>query len=386
MQVNNIKPFLLFLAILATSCIKSYEPLISSGDVFKVVVSGVVSDRDGNQTVSISLTSRINSPEPKPMPGCTVTIADIQGHRFPMTDLNDGNYHGFISPSYLVKGNAFLVEVTTPDGDEIISDNDPYTTGPEVDSVFYTLKEIPTGNPNKSTKGIQFYVNLDAGATDSRFYRWEAFETFEYHSDYLREWYYDGRLHHISPPDSSLRVCWLTLMVRDVFALSTQNLAENKYTLFPLHFVNNKTARLVYGYSLLVNQYSLSEQAYNYWDQLRTNSTNEGGLYEKQPLSTKGNLRNLTHPDQDVLGYFGVSSLHSKRIFVSNVENLELEYISPCTMNPLGQWGLADVNPKLFPIYLLGDFKGWQPIIMAKSCVDCTSLFGINVKPEFWPY
>jgi hypothetical protein len=387
-QTKNI--FLFFLAtFMMTSCIKPFDPVIGAGDANKLVVSGVVTDFNGDQKVTISKSISITSikREERPLPGCIVIISDVKGHQFPLIDSSDGNYYGRIDPQYLTTGSSFKIEILTPDGSKIVSDYDRLSACPVVDSVYFIRKDLPTIDPAKFVKGIQFYVDLKGKSSDSRLYRWEAVETFEYHADYPIEWYYDGIVRHVTPPDYSKDTCWQTLLVRDIYTVSTKNLAENKYQMFSLNFVDNTTSRLVYGYSLLVNQYSLSDSAYNYWTQLRTNSTDEGGLYDRQPLSSKGNLHNLTHPDQDVLGFFGASSVKSKRIFVRNVENLDLEYLSSCVPDAIRQWGgLADYNHLPKPIYLLGDAKGWKPYILAEECVDCRAKGGKIVKPDFWIY
>jgi hypothetical protein len=389
LKINHILIFFVT-TLMLTSCIKPFDPEIAAGDSSKLVVSGLVTDAIGYQKVTISRSTSISAikHEEKPLPGCTVTISDDKGHQFLMTDSTDGNYFCRIDPQYLTTGSYFMVEILTPDGSKIISDYDRLSACPLVDSVYYVRKDLPTTDPAKFDKGIQFYVDLDGNTSDSRYYRWEAVETFEYHAEYPIEWYYDGlNVRHKFPPDYSKDTCWLTKLISDVFTISTENLAENKYQQIPLHFVDNSTERLLNGYSLLVNQYSLSDSAYKYWNQLRINSTNEGGLYERQPLASKGNLHNLTHPAQDVLGFFGVSSVKSKRIFIQKVENLEVVHLSECFPTPLTKYGFSDVAivyaPK--PVYLLGDSTGWKPIVLNAECVDCTASFGKNVKPVFWP-
>jgi hypothetical protein len=371
--------------LVVASCIKPYDPGIQSGDEKKLVISGLVSTLDGNQVVSVSLTSPINKPGKNPVPGCTVTIKDNAGRLFPMIDSSNGNYYTRIDPQYLVPGSSFQLQVITPDGNTIVSDFDSLTSGPAVDSVYYIRKDIPTTNPSQPIKGIQFYVNLNASSTDSHYYRWECSETWEHHADYPIEFYYSGMIHHVSPPDYSKNVCWSTLTVRNVFTLKTTGLSSNRYRLLPLHFVDNKTSRLVYGYSLLVNQFSLSHAAYEYWNQLRINSTNEGGLYERQPLAANGNMHNLTHPDQEVLGFFGACSVSSKRIFVSNVPGLEMEYYSKCSTSPLNPYQLTSFNALEYPIYLMLDSLGFPSILMSKDCVDCRASSGTTTKPAFWP-
>ncbi len=368
-----------------TSCIKSYEPGIATSDVHKLVVSAVVTDGDGNQSVSLSVASTINKPEDTPLAGCVVSISDSLGHQFPMTDGGNGTYHGYIDPVYLFAGNAFRIDILTPDGSAVQSDFDRLAPVTTVDSVYALPRDIPTTDPAKPVTGLQFYADLSGGNTDSRLLRMELIETWEYHADYPIEWYFDGKLHHLIPPDYSKDTCWISLLVRNIYILSTQNLSENKYNLFPLNFVDNITSRLLYGYSLRVNQYSLSPAAYNYWNLLKVNSTDAGGLYERQPMATRGNLRNLTHPEQDVLGFFGASMVQSKRIFLKGSRSLASEYYSPCATIPLSPYGFKDLDPMTYPVYLVGDRNGWQPTIMHANCVDCRASGGKTQKPDFWP-
>jgi hypothetical protein len=61
-------------------------------------------------------------------------------------------------------------------------------------------------------------------------------------------------------------------MADEFYVLTTSNLVENKYIGFPLNSVDNHSNKLIYGYSMLVYQYAMSEAAYQYWEQMRSNS------------------------------------------------------------------------------------------------------------------
>jgi hypothetical protein len=180
-------------------------------------------------------------------------------------------------------------------------------------------------------------------------------------------------------------VCWRTLRIPDIFTLTTDNLAENRYEKYSLHFVNNLTSRLAYGYSLLVRQFALSRAAFIYYENLRVNSNPQGGLYDKQPLAIQGNLHNMTHPEKDVLGYFSASAARSKRIFIYPILDLPLMFDSYCDPIPLRN-GLKAIKPKDYPAYLLGNSQGYSLTWMDNECVNCLLLGGINVKPDFWPH
>lgn len=381
MHRNSVIYIIALFALMLTSCIKPYEPFIESKDAKKFVISGQVVKGEDVQNINVSVTSPISEPEYIPVTGCLVTISDNKGNNFEAADQFDGNYTFHIPESNLSTGTSFMLTVVTPDGINIASDFDTLNECPEIDTVYYSFDEVPTTDPEIFKNGLQFYVDLNAENTSSHNFRWEAVETWEYHSSWPIEWYYDGSVHHVYPPDYSRMVCWRTEMVKNIFTLSTENLEQNLYKSFPLHFVDNfSTPRLVYGYSLLIRQFALSNAAYSYWEKLRINSSDQGGLYDKQPLAIRGNLRNVTNPDQDVLGFFGATSMKSKRIFVNNVAT---EYAMDCSPIPLR--GFYEITPRDYPAYLYGDEYGYSLAMLIPECVDCLILKGTNVKPEFWP-
>ncbi|MBE0650630.1 MAG: DUF4249 domain-containing protein [Bacteroidales bacterium] len=378
------KIILLFILLAFSSCVKIYSPKIEGADLNKYVVSGQITLGEDTQTVNVSLTSSINKPTYIPLLGCTVHILDNKDNTFPLVDMGNGDYSTMIDPKYMVPGKAFKVVVIVPDGDSIVSDYDTLSVVPPVDSIYYLRKDIVSPVPYQSKVGIQFYLDFKGANSDSRYYKWNVYETWEYHAEYPLEYYYDGTVHHIFPPDYSKFTCWDTRKIPEVFTLSTENLSQNVYNNIPLQYVDNKTPKLANGYSMLVEQLALSKEAYDYWDQLRINSTQQGGLYEKQPIVIKGNLRDITHPDKEVLGFFGAASASFKRIFISQVPGLTLNYVIPCTTIVLKR-GYIMIPPSAYPAALMASQNGPLPIWLSQICVNCLLQGGTNVKPSFWP-
>ncbi len=385
MHQTRINILTIFITAFITSCINPYDPDIDEVKISKYVVNGLVSDRDEIQSVLVSIASDVGEPRFIPVEGCRIAISDNQGNVFPLTESGAGNYSVRIDRSHLLPGISFKVEINVPGGTRIESDYDMMPDCPDIDSVYFIRRDIIMGDPLDAVKGIQFYIDLDGSNSETRFFRWEVEETWEYRVPYPREWYYDGQVHHIFPPDYSRQVCWSTEHVQQIFTLSTAGLVQNKYEKLPVNFVDNTGPKLVYGYSLLVSQFSLSEASFSYWDRMRDNNFEQGGLYDQQPMTITGNLHNITFPDQQVLGFFGASSVKSKRIFVKEVENLDIEYVPPCSRYPL-RMGFRELKPEDIPVYLFGDEYGFSLIIMGDECVDCLVLGGRNFKPEYWPW
>ena len=375
--------YLILLLILA-SCIKAYNPNFKDNATQKYVVQGMVSNQEGWQEIDISISSSLSQIGYFPIEGCQVEIIDDENNKFDLEEYEKGKYRVWMSQEYLVVDRSYKTRIVLPNADILESSYDQMPAGPEIEDVFFEIKDLPTSEPDEWIKGIQYYTNLKANNEQSRFYRWQITETWEFHSAYPKEFYYDGVVNHIFPPDYSDFYCWTTRAVDEIFTLSTQSLSENEYANLPLHYVSNTTERLSVLYSFMLRQIALSEAAYQYWDELRINNTIGEGLYASQPLAIKGNIVNTTNPDMEVLGFFQASSETSKRIFTEPIDQLELDYSDKCSPALLRK-GLLEITPNMYPAWLMEDRGFWIPVLMNDECVDCTLRAGKTEKPIFWP-
>ena len=385
--MRNSLLYTIGLLFVLSSCIKPYKPNLDDNAINKYVVQGMVSSVEGYQMVNVSTTSDINLAVYYPVTGCAITIIDDLGNNFELEAFEDGDYRVWMDQAYLLPGRSYKVRVAVPNGDIIESDFDLMPEGPsEVGPVYWELATIQTDNPEYIKYGIQLYTDFDASQDDGLYYRWKCTETYEYHTQYPLEFYYDETgVNQVSPPDSSQMVCYKTTVIEDIFTLSTINLSSPSFQRFPLNFVQNTSSRLEIIYSLLVDQIALSVEAYNYWDKLKINLEQSGGLYTSQPLAVKGNLTNTSNPDNEVLGFFQASTVASKRIFIeAPVPGLELDYLDVCNINAL-RFGLIEIPKTEFPAYLFSSGGDWTEATMTKNCVDCTLSGGITDKPSYWP-
>lgn len=374
------------IALLFYACVKPFTPALDDNAVNKYVVQGMVGSIEGWQNVQVSRTSTIALAEYIPVNSCAISIVDDAGNSFELSQFDEGLYRVWMDESDLVAGRSYKVIISTPTGDILESDFDKMPQGPdEVGDVYFELASIQTDDPERILYGIQFFTDFSADEDDGNYYRWQCTETYEYRSPYPLQFYYDGSVNEVSPPDSSKMVCYKTNGIEDVFTLATINLATKEYPAFPLNFVQNTSDRLEILYSLLVEQYAISLDAYNYYDKLRINLQQSGGLYTSQPLAVKGNLMNTSNEENEVLGFFQASSVAQKRVFVeAPVEGLTLEYFGGCTVNTL-LFGFVEISPTEYPAYLFAADGNWTMAVMTKNCVDCTLAGGVTLKPDYWP-
>jgi len=382
MQQTNKTRYLIFLLIILIGCIEEYIPNIESSESSKYVVSGLLTDQEGYQEVCISRSSPLYDTNLVPVNDCIVKLVDNDGHSFNYIESNNGTYKVWMSKNDLKIGSSYKIEITTPSGTKIESEFEEMYECPDIDSVYYLRKDLPTNNPDVFTEGIQLYIDLDAVNSTTRNFKFDLEETWEYTATYPLTWYYDGTLHQISPPDYSNFTCWKTEDIKDVFILNTGDLDINKFKMLPLNFVDNQTSRLSIKYSLLVKQYSLTEKCFLFWDQVKINNFNSASLYDAQPFTVQGNLNNLTNPDQKILGYFQVSAIKTKRIFISTIQDLNLDFYTYCASLPVER-GFEEYTPADYPVYAIKVSGMYYEV--NKGCVFCQRFGGINTKPDFWP-
>ena len=373
---------------LCLSCIEPYDLEEHSNITSRIVVEAWINDLDTLQEVVLSKTSSPEKPSKIPLTGCSVIVNDLNDNEFIFNELAEspGTYQGKIDSSCMKVGNRFRLNFTLPTNEQYVSTYEELIACPPVDSVYYEITTLPTIDPDLNLDGLQLYMDFKASENFGKYYRLQIDETWEYHASWPISLYYAGRVYSIAD-DYSLFYCYRTMPVDQIFILTTDGFAENRYKGYQLHFVDNLTQKLMHKYSLLIKQYSISKDAYYFWMNLRKNNQESGGLFDSQPAMVKGNIINIKNPDEIVLGYFGVSSVKTKRIILSGIEGLSFDNDPYCTPTPV-ILGMVNWPPEEWPVYLvifLDPATGTNQISVAnKECFDCTLLGGTTEKPLYW--
>ena len=386
MLINRYIGLILFIwALIGSSCIERYYNDFQLDFIPSLVVDGTITNESENQEIFLSKSIDVQSTGMNGVSGCTVLVTDKNNNNYFFYETDQGHYQGIISMDNLVVGNFFKISIITPDGSEYESGFEEMTFCPEVDSVYYELTEPMF---NESTQqigdGIQFYVDLKVDDRYSQFYRWNLIETYEYHATWPIKKYWAGQWFEEIPADYSKFVCYKNSLVRELFSVTTQYV-KDEYLKAPLVYVDNTTQRLLFKYSLLIKQYSLTQEAYRYWDLLKQNGQENGGMFDKQPANIVGNIKCITNPDEKVLGYFSVSKVTTKRIFVSDVEGLEFPNLF-CSPVPIEGRDIYYSSPFEWPIYIAPEPENALPGYYSgsKRCFDCTEAGGSIEPPDFW--
>jgi len=372
----------ILLMVLGTGCIEPFEPDIEESNKV-MVIDGRLTDTDDIQTIKVSISSPYNNPQFKPVTGCVVRVEDDAGYGITFMESEEGIYQSNLEPDFLIVGKAYKLQVFTPDDEVYESEYDTLLACAPIDSLSYKVEMQGTSNPRINYYGIRFYVDVKGSSEESRNYLWTFEETWEYISYYKIQYIWDGfNLLDYTPQLYGRKVCYLTDRLKYFLVGSSNLMSRNEIRQLPLYFVSNQTPRLQEQYSLLVAQHSLSDASFLYWDRVRAQSVESGGLFETQPSRTTGNISNINDPDEKVLGYFFVSQVQEKRITVKEAFHFPIAHFD-CPLDTT--MDIAVFGKAYYIMWSLSLWGRGPPYAYSfKECHDCTFRGGVTTKPEYW--
>lgn len=369
--LSVVSLLVLLTLLLLNSCITQFIPKVNENKEM-LIVDGLITDQPGKNTVKLSKSLPMGtSYTAAPSKGCIVTVTDDLGNSFKFTESAAGTYTSDSSNFQGSIGRSYTLHINTnSDPNNRYYESYPMLmkSVPSIDSVYYEKVNITGSDPKYyMEQGCQIYLDTHDPTNQCKYYRWTFVETWKFHT-------------YFSVPNSS---CWISANSDLINIKNTTVLEKDNITKYLLNFISNKTDRLLIKYSILVNQYSLNEEEYSYWDQLQKLSENTGGLYDIIPSYVNNNLYCVDDPNEKVLGYFSVSAKSSKRIFVNDhfrgiVNKYTPDFCYPDTIVKNGP--IPGLNQT---VWLVGSTSNSWIVTYSRGCADCTER-GTNIKPDFW--
>jgi hypothetical protein len=384
MKIKMKVILLIATSVLFTSCVDEYWPVLDKYENL-LVVDGYISNEPGPYTVILSMSSKLDERQNIPVTNASVVIMDDQGGSETLTEIDPGTYITSSTGIQGTIGRQYKIKIITSGGKNYESGFEEIKNPVEIDTVFPEVEYHALDNLTHNRVGYQFYLNTASAVSDTNYYLARLEATYEYRADFLITLVYDGTLRPFTNSDS-LQTCWRTYKVQEIFSYTDKNQSEPAVTDVPLNYVDTETRELAIRYSLLVKQFTLSETAYKFWNSIKEQNSNQGGLYNTQPYQIRGNLVNTSDPEEPVLGYFMVAGVAKRRIFVTP-DMLPVTFYYPvCVLGQQDYESMSSVflsNPSDWPIYVTTDDFG-TPALPAPECMDCRKSGGTIVKPDFW--
>jgi hypothetical protein len=402
--------FIGLILFLACRCIDPYDPQLSNYESL-LVVDALITDANSSYKVKLSRTFQDENALPVSVSDATVFISDEGGGRSYLQSTGNGVYKTDSLEFTGSVGRTYVLHVVTSDGEEFESDPCKMEPVPEIDSAYFAKGEELINNGTESQPGIRIFID-SKGSEINQYYRWEYEETWKFRVPNPKKYeYIQGVLPNypiIVPVEEIKEFCWKSSHSDEIIIKSISEGQSGIIEQQPVLFIaTDKTDRLLVEYSVLIKQYSLSKNEYEFWNNLKQINETGGDIFAKQPYSVISNIHNITNPNERILGYFQVSAVSHKRknITFGEVAILGLPfYTYPCKTwkyEPLDFETRCLCPPKTWDdvywylsiasdyIFIQPEYQGSGDSILLKleftrpECADC-ELTGSRTEPDFW--
>jgi hypothetical protein len=397
--------FLLSGLFLAVTCIDPYYPKLG-GYRSMLVAEGQLTNDNASYSVRLSMSKQENDSILVPVEGATVSVSDDEGTVNSLPEYSPGIYKSDSLAFRGEVGKIYQLHIITPDGKEYRSDSCTMYQVPGIDSVWYEKDEKFTKNQTVDRKGISIYLNTTAGPSDDYYLRWDYDETWKFEVPYPQgNEYFKMDSIPALPATSIHRFCYKSNKSSSISAAEVLSRFSDRALKVPLEFISTEESdRLSIRYSVNIHQYSLSYAEYKFWDNLKKVTETEGDIFGSQPFSVLSNIHNIADPGEPVLGYFRVSAVVHRRIFINFEELLPLDlplYHHKCprlVKDPKeyqGPWSPPFTFDDLYRLFMTtpgyafvepvydGSGKLFRLVFTSPECADCRDT-GVENKPAFW--
>jgi len=368
---------IIFFALASTGCITPFEPAgVASGESI-VVIEGNIIQNDTSRVV-VSRTVDLNEQNSIAyVSNAQVWVESESGEKYNGIGVKEGNKTEYRINTVGIDPSKRYKLCVVADFSLYESDYVPVLNTPEIDSIGYYV--------HPDNRNVTFYVNTHDPQNSTRFYKWNYHEDWEFHSMYRSVWEYDPVKDSVRniPWEQNRYNCWQKAVSSSILVESTENLSQDVVHQKKLTTIGENDKRVNYLYSIELTQMAISKEAYIYWENMRKNSDNIGGLFSPQPSEITGNIHNTNNLQQRVIGYVSAARVSKKRVYANAVDIGIYKWPTTCEtiiIDNINNIPFKTLHEMDYDIINHDDAIIWA----SRRCVDCR-LFGTKNKPLFWP-
>ncbi len=383
-----------WVCIILEGCTEPFSPDIPFSDSL-LVVDATVTNELKNYEIFLSRSTQ-GDDDPKVESNATVRIVDDNQQQYPFTETDPGTYVSNVMFG-AEPNRSYRLLITTASGREYASS--PAVLPPQTSEIIDVYADRTTTDSGLDGMGI--FVNSFDPTGNSIYYKYEYEETYKIiapkwsPSELVAGSEESQSVRAVRrDPDKEERTCYATEKSNNIIITNTSGVGEDRVTDFDVRFINRDNFIMSHRYSLLVKQFVLSREVFEFYEKLQDFSGVESLFSDSQPGFIVGNIFPQDDGNDEVVGIFEVSSVSEKRVFFNYSDFFPDEDLPPF-VNECGQVTFpSGFTPTLYDLVKsnrvsytneirneLGALEAY--IVVPRICGDCTVL-GSNVIPDFW--
>ncbi len=323
MMYNNHTPrfITMILSILIvtwmSSCIDELDIDTETGRNL-LVVEGSINTGLGPHEILISKSAKYGSildDAIRKETNAVVYIRDEQGNQVFLDELNDGSY--FTPEGYRAEvGKKYTLFVTLANGERYISLPESVVAVPEIELLRPIYKRLPSTSNVTFESGIEIFAEWQDPSDETNFYLWKSRGVYKLNA---RPDLHVGRDFFGNPfpdPKECCATCFVYEQSNDL-RIFKDNLTNGNKNVEVISFIEDDGRKIADRYLAIVEQHSLTKEAYQFFDLLQNQLSIEGDIFDPPPATIRGNMISLDNPDEEVIGYFYASDVAYDSIYIT---------------------------------------------------------------------
>ncbi|WP_299438891.1 DUF4249 domain-containing protein [uncultured Aquimarina sp.] len=390
--------FLLISFVLLFGCTESFEIENDRIENF-LVINATVTDKVSNQRIVLSRTFGFEESEPIPEEGASIVIIENNVTEYQFNENSPGEYYS-VQEFGVTAGNEYKLIVRTANGRSYSSQK---VIAPQPTSIerVYVKRMIN----DQGTEGVGVFLDTFDLTGNSLYYRYEFEETYRIVAplwisfDIVSQLQAADVVFSLVERPQGQRVCYKTELSKNINVVNTSGFTEDRIQDLMINFIPADDIRVADRYSILVKQYVQTKEAQAFYKVLSDFSGSETVFSQIQPGFIRGNIVSETDGDENVVGFFDVSSLTEQRVFFNRGEligdlpvyMLECqEFVPEPSMNESVfeyekrlHFTIAGSRYKLASSNLNVTASPPAIRLIPRACGDCTAI-GNSEVPGFW--
>lgn len=379
--LSTIYSLLLFI-FLAAGCRDPFEPEIINQDLAILVVEGYV-EIDGISEITLSRTANVrDTSQINMVAGANVFLMRDSGNeRWNFTE-KQGEPGKYVVDESLNPNWEYVLHIWLPDGQRFRSKAMSPIITPEIEELGWLRDDA----------GVEIFVSTQ-GNNEAQYFLWSFNEDWIFNAGVSSFLIFEEGGVRNRTEEERIDRCWDNTRQPRIVLQNSARFDGNTILERELVRIPNLSEKLQRRYSIEVIQRAIDQEAFDFWEILRKNSDDIGGIFSPMPSLISGNIElENGSSNQKVIGHVSMGRSASKRIYIDNadvfpwrVEIPEYEFCNlstdtiPVSNAPSRFRGGTEIPAReVLQDFLLIGYRG-----ASRQCADCT-LRGSNVRPEFW--
>lgn len=385
---------LLYIALILLgfdACVEPYDFEVRETDEV-MVVDAVLTNVSEHHTVRLSISYALDGEQVTNVSGATVSVEEVGGMQYAYTEVEAGVYESDLEYAG-VPGHSYILHVELNDGNRFVSSEEFLPSPVPIDSIYGRYLEQNSQVDESQLKGVQFMVDNHNNSEEFSSYRYEYREDYEVKVPYPSSYEWLAAEEVLELRETYIGTCYRFLESNELIAETTSGQVENRLSEFPIVYIEDNEAQLRYTFSLIVDQFSITPGAYQYYKNLKENNESAGSFFDKQKGTVLGNMSHVSDASYPILGYFEVAGVSTdSRVFrAGSFRDQGFSPIQPynCIYDRVADSVAVEELPKYsglgfsYEVYQLTFPSPDTAIIITSTCSDCRK-HGTLDKPDFW--